>query len=254
MPLIKLGKGDALIMIRFEGVTKSYDKNTNIEINDMVINKGEIFGFLGPNGAGKTTTIKMLVGLLKLSSGTIKVNNFDISLQPKEAKKMFAYIPDNPNLYEKLTAREFVKFVANLYGMKDCKELDEKIQNLLAKVELAAKADNLIETYSHGMKQKAQIAAALIHSPEILILDEPFVGLDPAGVKIVKNILKEYAENGKTVFISTHILDVVENLCTKIAVIQKGKIKYIGSVDELKSIEDNETLEDSFLNLVKSDV
>ena len=241
-------------MIRFEGVTKSYDKNTNIEINDMVINKGEIFGFLGPNGAGKTTTIKMLVGLLKLSSGTIKVNNFDISLQPKEAKKMFAYIPDNPNLYEKLTAREFVKFVANLYGMKDCKELDEKIQNLLAKVELAAKADNLIETYSHGMKQKAQIAAALIHSPEILILDEPFVGLDPAGVKIVKNILKEYAENGKTVFISTHILDVVENLCTKIAVIQKGKIKYIGSVDELKSIEDNETLEDSFLNLVKSDV
>ena len=241
-------------MIRFEGVTKKYNKNTTIEIKDMVINRGEIFGFLGPNGAGKTTTIKMLVGLLKLSSGAIKVNNFDISLQPKEAKKMFAYIPDNPNLYEKLTAREFVKFIANLYGMKDCRELDEKIQNLLMKVELSGKADNLIETYSHGMKQKTQIAAALIHSPEILILDEPFVGLDPAGVKIVKDILKEYADNGKTVFISTHILDVVENLCTKIAVIQEGKIKYIGSVDELKNIENNKTLEDSFLNLIKSGV
>ncbi len=241
-------------MIRFEGVTKKYNKDTTIEIKDMVINRGEIFGFLGPNGAGKTTTIKMLVGLLKLSSGAIKVNNFDISLQPKEAKKMFAYIPDNPNLYEKLTAREFVKFIANLYGMKDCRELDEKIQNLLMKVELSGKADNLIETYSHGMKQKTQIAAALIHSPEILILDEPFVGLDPAGVKIVKDILKEYADNGKTVFISTHILDVVENLCTKIAVIQEGKIKYIGSVDELKNIENNKTLEDSFLNLIKSGV
>ena len=241
-------------MIRFEGVTKKYNKDTTIEIKAMVINRGEIFGFLGPNGAGKTTTIKMLVGLLKLSSGAIKVNNFDISLQPKEAKKMFAYIPDNPNLYEKLTAREFVKFIANLYGMKDCRELDEKIQNLLMKVELSGKADNLIETYSHGMKQKTQIAAALIHSPEILILDEPFVGLDPAGVKIVKDILKEYADNGKTVFISTHILDVVENLCTKIAVIQEGKIKYIGSVDELKNIENNKTLEDSFLNLIKSGV
>ena len=241
-------------MIRFEGVTKKYNKDTTIEIKDMVINRGEIFGFLGPNGAGKTTTIKMLVGLLKLSSGAIKVNNFDISLQPKEAKKMFAYIPDNPNLYEKLTAREFVKFIANLYGMKDCRELDEKIQNLLMKVELSGKADNLIETYSHGMKQKTQIAAALIHSPEILILDEPFVGLDPAGVRIVKDILKEYADNGKTVFISTHILDVVENLCTKIAVIQEGKIKYIGSVDELKNIENNKTLEDSFLNLIKSGV
>ena len=241
-------------MIRFEGVTKNYDKNTTIAINDMTINKGEIFGFLGPNGAGKTTTIKMLVGLLKPSSGTIKVNDFDISLQPKEAKKMFAYIPDNPNLYEKLTAREFVKFVANLYGIRECKELDYKIQDLLDRVELSGKADNLIETYSHGMKQKVQIAAALIHNPEILILDEPFVGLDPAGVKIVKNILKEYADNGKTVFISTHILDVVENLCTKIAVIQKGRIRYIGSVEELKGIEDNDTLEDSFLNLVKTDI
>lgn len=240
-------------MIRFENVTKNYDNNTIIKIDNMVINRGEVFGFLGPNGAGKTTTIKMLVGLLKMDSGNIKVNNFDISLQPKEAKKMFAYIPDNPNLYEKLTAREFVKFIANLYGMKDCKSLDDKIQELLLKVELSAKADNLIETYSHGMKQKVQIAAALIHSPEILILDEPFVGLDPAGVKIVKDILKQYATSGKTVFISTHVLDIVENLCSKIAVIQKGNIKYVGSVDGLKSIEDNDTLEGSFLNLVKSE-
>lgn len=239
-------------MIEFKNITKKFDSSTSININKLNINRGEVFGFLGPNGAGKTTTIKMLVGLLKSDTGSITINNYDISSQPKEAKRMFSYIPDTPSLYEKLTGREFIKFIANLYGIKDSIKLDNEIEKILIKLELKDKSDNLIETYSHGMKQKVQVASALIHNPEILILDEPFVGLDPSGVKILKNILKDYALKNKTVFISTHVLDIVENLCNKIAVIQKGTIKYIGSVEQLKIDQNDKTLEDSFLNLIES--
>ncbi|MBE6051967.1 MAG: ABC transporter ATP-binding protein [Clostridium sp.] len=236
-------------MIKFEKVEKYYDKNRAVSIEELHVKKGEVFGFLGPNGAGKTTTIKMLVGLLSITKGNITINNYNITKQPKKAKSEFAYIPDTPDLYDKLTGKEFVRFIANLYGIKDDDKLDEEIDEILEKLEIKEKGDSLIESYSHGMKQKIQVASALIHKPNLLVLDEPFVGLDPSGVKILKDILREYAANGKTVFISTHVLDIVENLCDRITVIQKGNIKYTGTIQALKEKENYSTLEDSFLEL-----
>jgi ABC-2 type transport system ATP-binding protein len=239
-------------MICLNKVCKKYVDVKTVDIEQLKINKGEIFGFLGPNGAGKTTTIKMLVGLLNITEGSILINGYDIKKEPKEAKRMFSYIPDIPNLYEKLTGREFIRFIANLYGIRQSSSLEDDIEKILIKLELENKGDSLIETYSHGMKQKIQVASALIHKPEVLILDEPFVGLDPSGVKILKDILREYSSYEKTVFISTHVLDIVENLCDRIAIIKKGKIKFVGTISELNEIQGNNTLEDNFLELTKS--
>jgi len=239
-------------MICLNKVCKKYVDVKTVDIEQLKINKGEIFGFLGPNGAGKTTTIKMLVGLLNITEGSILINGYDIKKEPKEAKRMFSYIPDIPNLYEKLTGREFIRFIANLYGIRQSSSLEDDIEKILIKLELENKGDSLIETYSHGMKQKIQVASALIHKPEVLILDEPFVGLDPSGVKILKDILREYSSNEKTVFISTHVLDIVENLCDRIAIIKRGKIKFVGTISELNEIQGNNTLEDNFLELTKS--
>ena len=192
----------------------------------------------------------MIVGLLTPTSGNILIDGEDMNKNPKSTKRKIAYIADEPQLYEKLTAREFIRFIASLYGCLQNKELEEDIEKLLKILALDHKADNLISTYSHGMKQKVQIASALIHNPEILILDEPFTGLDPSGIRILKDILNNYAENGKTVFISTHVLDIVENLCNKITILNKGEIKFTGTVEELRG---NENLETSFLEFIKEE-
>lgn len=236
-------------MIKISNLCKKYDENVAVNIENLQVNKGEIFGFLGVNGAGKTTTIKMMVGLLTPTKGTILIDGEEISKNPKESKKKFAYIPDEPNVYDKLTGREFIRFIANLYGRLSNNELEDDIDKILETLSLKEKADNLINTYSHGMKQKIQIASALIHNPELLILDEPFTGLDPSGIKILKDILKDYSKEGKSIFISTHVLDIVENLCDRIAILNKGVIKFIGTVEKLRG---SENLETSFLEFIKA--
>ena len=236
-------------LIETEQLTKRYGAKTAVEAVSFQVHSGEIFGFLGPNGAGKTTTIKMIVGLLKPTTGEVRVGGFDVQAQPIQAKSITGYVPDEPNLYAKLTGRELLRFVGNLYQM-DRKQVDRRIEELLRLFDLLQAADDTIDSYSHGMQQKTSLAAALMHDPKVLVLDEPTVGLDPRSARLIKDLLKQMAERGSAVFLSTHILEIAERMCDRIGIINQGKLIAAGSMDDLRKMSQGETsLEDIFLNL-----
>jgi ABC-2 type transport system ATP-binding protein len=220
-------------MLELEGVTKRYGAFTAVDHIDLSVPRGKIFGFLGPNGAGKTTTIRMVSGVLLPTSGRILIGGDDSAKNPEEAKSRIGYIPDRPYLYEKLSGSEFLRFVAGLWG-RDGRETEERAERLLELFSLSQWRDELVESYSHGMRQKLLISSALIHQPELIVVDEPMVGLDPKSARILKDLLRTYADNGGTVFLSSHTLEVVEVLCDVLAIIHEGKIIAGGTMEELR--------------------
>jgi len=219
-------------MIKLENLTKLYSGITAVEELNLEISQGAIFGFLGPNGAGKTTTIKMMAGILRPTKGRVLIEGRDIDREPSKAKRIMGFIPDRPFLYEKLSGKEFLAFKAGLYGMTG-DSLHERIDTLLNTFELSQWADELIEAYSHGMKQRLVIASAMVHEPKVIIVDEPMVGLDPKGAKLVKDIFRDWAKSGSTVFISTHTLTLAQEVCGEIAVVNKGRIVASGTSEDL---------------------
>jgi ABC-2 type transport system ATP-binding protein len=236
-------------LIETAHVVKSYGDKTAVDDVSFQVNAGEIFGFLGPNGAGKTTTIKMIVGLLRPTSGLIKVAGYDVVAQPIQAKAACGYVPDEPNLYAKLTGRELLRFVGDLYGL-DTAQAARRSEELLRLFGLNEAADETTDSYSHGMKQKTSLATALVHDPKVLILDEPTVGLDPKSARLIKDILRQMAERGAAVMLSTHILEIAQNMCDRIGIINKGKVIASGTMEELRQLGQGESsLEDIFLGL-----
>jgi ABC-2 type transport system ATP-binding protein len=221
-------------MIRLEKLTKLYRDFRAVDSLDLAIEPGRIFGFLGPNGAGKTTTIKMMAGVLKPTSGNVIINNIDLLENPLEVKRCVGFIPDRPFLYDKLSGLEFLNFVAGIYQLDYNHSLKNRVIELLDIFELKPWSDELIESYSHGMKQRLVMCSALLHQPKVIIVDEPMVGLDPKAARLVKSIFKDQAYQGVTIFMSTHSLEVAQEVCQEIAIIQSGKIIARGSTEELK--------------------
>lgn len=240
-------------MIELSQVTRRYGSKLAVENLDLSIPRGELFAFLGPNGAGKTTTIKMLVGLLRPTSGTLLINGHDVVRYPREAHQTMSYVPDQPYLYDKLTGREFLQFIADMYGI-DRATTRDRIDREIARFELAEFIDNLSESYSHGMKQRLVFASALLHDPLVLVIDEPMVGLDPRSARLIKDLLRARADDGATIFMSTHTLDVVEEIADRIGVIHKGHLRFLGTIAELqRELAGHETsLERLFLELTDS--
>jgi len=240
-------------MIELKSLTKNYGDYKAVDDLNLHVKKGEIFGFIGPNGAGKTTTIKMIGGILAPSAGTVKIAGIDIQQEPEKAKGKIGFIPDRPYLYEKLTGREFLKFTADLYGVPD-DVFSQKAQQNLEMFSLADWSDELIESYSHGMKQRLIMSAALLHDPEVIIVDEPMVGLDPMAIMMVKDLFQRLAHEGVTVFMSTHTLAVAEEICERIGVINRGQLIASGTTADLRR-EANATdaaLEQVFINLTSN--
>lgn len=237
-------------MIRLQGVTKRYGRFTAVQPLDLHVQRGELFGFLGPNGAGKTTTIRMVVGVLRPSAGSIEINGIDMLRDPVAAKRAIGYIPDRPSIYEKLTGAEFLRFVSGLWG-RDGAAADARADELLELFDLSAWKDTLIESYSHGMRQKLLISSALVHGPDVIVVDEPMVGLDPKGARQIKDLLRSFAAQGGTVFLSTHTLEVAEALCDRIAILHQGEIRALGTMAELRHEAEAGAagLEDVFLKL-----
>jgi ABC-2 type transport system ATP-binding protein len=237
-------------LIETRNLIKKYGDKVAVNDVSFEVSGGEVFGFLGPNGAGKTTTIKMIVGLLQPSSGTVKVAGYDVQSQSLLAKASSGYVPDTPNLYAKLTGRELLRFVADLYDL-DRKQVARRIDELLRMFDLIEAADDTVDSYSHGMQQKASLAAALMHDPRVLVLDEPTVGLDPKSARLIKDILRQIADRGAAVMLSTHILEIAEHMCDRIGIINKGQLVAVGTMDELRALgQSGETsLEDIFLGL-----
>jgi ABC-2 type transport system ATP-binding protein len=237
-------------MLKLMNLTKKYDECLAVDDLTLEVGPGQLFGFLGPNGAGKTTTIKMMCGLLKPTGGSVVIGGIDIGDSPLEAKALLGLVPDKPVLYKKLTGREFVRFVGELYSV-DSGLIEKRIDDLLSLLDMTDSADKLIETYSHGMKQKASIMAALVHDPRLVILDEPTSGLDPRSARIVKDVLRALCDMGKTVFMSTHILEIAERVCDRVGIINEGRLVSVGSVSELReqSRQKGGSLEDIFLEL-----
>ena len=233
-------------MIEIKNVSKSYDgKKKALDDISFKINNGEIFAFIGHNGAGKTTMIKSIVGILNFDEGDILINNKSIKKEPIECKKMMAYVPDNPDLYENMKAINFINFICDMYEVTE-EDRKERILKYSKLFEIDDKLNDDISSFSHGMKQKVAIIASLAHDPDILIMDEPFVGLDPKAVYDMKEIMKKMVNNGKTIFFSTHILDVAEKICDRVAIIKDGKIVKVG---KMKDIKGDESLEQVFLEL-----
>jgi ABC-2 type transport system ATP-binding protein len=243
-----------LPLIETKNLVKRYGEKSAVEDVSLQVFGGEIFGFLGPNGAGKTTTIKMIVGLLQPTSGSVQVGGYDVLSQSLQAKAASGYVPDSPNLYPKLTGRELLRFVGDLYGL-DARQVERRIEELLRLFDLAQAGDDTIDSYSHGMQQKTALAAALVHDPRVLVLDEPTVGLDPKSARLIKDILRQMAERGAAVFLSTHILEIAERMCDRIGIISRGKLIAVGTMDDLRSLgrqdagEQGGSLEDIFLGL-----
>jgi ABC-2 type transport system ATP-binding protein len=223
-----------------------------VAVNNVSFNvySGEVFGFLGPNGAGKTTTLKMIVGLLQPTSGMVKVAGYDVQTQSMLAKASCGYVPDTPNLYAKLTGRELLRFVSDLYNLERS-QVTHRIDELLRMFDLTTAADDTIDSYSHGMQQKTSLAAALMHDPKVLVLDEPTVGLDPKSARLIKDILRQLADRGAAVMLSTHILEIAERMCDRIGIINKGQLIAVGTMDELRTLDKTgqASLEDIFLSL-----
>ncbi len=235
-------------MIELRNITKKFGSFTAVDDVTLTVPTGQFFGFLGPNGAGKTTTIKMMTGLYAPTSGQCFIKGFDIQKQPYQAKLQFGYVPDQPYLYEKLSGREFLYFVGGLFNMS-AKILKEKIESLMDLFEIGDFVDKRADEYSQGMRQRIILTAALMHDPNVLVIDEPIVGLDPRSARLVKDTLKRKSREGMTVFMSTHLLEIVEELCDRIAIIKEGKIIHEEGQNEQKKF--NGQLEAMFLELTK---
>jgi ABC-2 type transport system ATP-binding protein len=234
-------------IIEAEQLQKRYGSTLAVHDIDLAVYPGEIVGFLGPNGAGKTTTIKMLVGLLRPSAGVARIGGFDMQRQPLQAKALLGYVPDQPYLPEKLTAREFLQFIAGLYHM-DTSQAAQRGAEWLRLFGLEQHSDDLLGSYSHGMRQKAALAGALLHEPRAFFLDEPTVGLDPRSARLIKDLLRSVADQGTAVFMSTHILEIAERMCDRVFIINQGEIIAAGTQEELRAGR-SESLEDIFLAL-----
>jgi ABC-2 type transport system ATP-binding protein len=237
-------------MIRIDGLEKRYGKFQALHPLTLHIKKGEVFGFLGPNGAGKTTTIRTLAGVLTPTAGTVHIDGIDIIKNPVESKKKVGYIPDRPYLYDKLTAREFLQFVGQLYELTPT-HIRERGDALLKEHGLIERADELIEAYSHGMKQRLVLSASLLHEPPLLIVDEPMVGLDPHGARQIKDRFRSIADEGRTVFLSTHSLDVAQEVCDRVGILFKGRLVALGTVQEMLTQQNQGNLEEVFLQITQ---
>jgi ABC-2 type transport system ATP-binding protein len=238
-------------MIRFQGVTKKFGPKTAVDMLDLHVRAGELFAFLGPNGAGKTTSIKMLCGLLKPTSGDITVGGFPAG--SAEARALLAYVPDQPFLYDKLTGREFLSFVTRMYGMEP-ERAAARTEELVRLFEIESFLDELCEGYSQGMKQRLVFASALVHEPKVLVVDEPFVGLDPRSARIVKRMFVDQARKGVAVFMSIHLLSIAEDLADRIGIIHRGRMIADGNLAELReTLSHSGSLEDLFLQLTDGD-
>jgi ABC-2 type transport system ATP-binding protein len=237
-------------MIAIKNLSKAYGKFSAVDGVSLLVPPGQIHGFLGPNGAGKTTTIRMVAGLLKPTSGQIEVNGHDLARDPERAKASLGFIPDRPFIYEKLTAGEFLRFHAGLYGM-DGDGVGARVSEMLALFELERWEHELVESFSHGMKQRLVMSAAFFHRPKAVLVDEPMVGLDPRGARLIKNVFRRMSENGVAILMSTHTLEVAQEMCDRISIILKGRIIAEGTVDELRQLagSHDEQLTPVFLKL-----
>ncbi len=245
---------DGVASLRFDGVSKTYRGASRPAVDglSLEVRGGEIFGFLGPNGAGKTTTIKMAVGLLVPDRGAVIVNGHDIAVEPVAAKAQIGYVPDSPDVYDRLTGLEYLNLVADVFGVSRA-ERRRRIGELADMFELAPALRDIVQSYSHGMKQKLALTAALLHDPPVFILDEPMVGLDPRSSRLFKDLIRSHCDKGHVVFFSTHILEVAERLCDRVGIIHKGRLIACGTVDELRERRKHaqESLEDIFLELTQ---
>jgi ABC-2 type transport system ATP-binding protein len=239
-------------MIRIINLRKQYGRLAAVDNLNIEVAPGEIFGFLGPNGAGKTTTIRVMMGILKASSGRVILGGHDVEQEPQQAKAIAGFIPDRPFIYEKLSGKEFLTFIAKLHRMESAR-LRRRIDELLEYFELANWQDELVEGFSHGMKQRLVLCAALVHEPRILIVDEPMVGLDPKGARTIKDLFRSLAKAGTTVFLSTHSISVAEEVCHRIGIIQKGHLIAGGSMADIYRLTrgHDSNLEDVFLELTQ---
>lgn len=242
-------------MIELDRLTKKFGDFFAVRELSLSVPRGEIFGFLGPNGAGKTTTIRMMAGLMRPTSGRVLLDGIDVSREPERAKSALGYIPDRPYLYEKLTGGEFLEFVAGLHRLDPQDGWKDRSEELLEFFNLKGWRQELIESYSHGMRQRLIIIAALLHRPRVLVVDEPMVGLDPRGVRLVKSLFEDLVRTGVTVFLSTHILAIAEDLCRRIGIIGEGQLIALGSMEELRrqARSRDERLEPLFLKLTEED-
>ncbi|MEP7227449.1 MAG: ABC transporter ATP-binding protein [Gemmatimonadales bacterium] len=237
-------------MIRLNQLTKRYGRFTAVDRIDLHVPAGELFGFLGPNGAGKTTTFRMIAGILRPTSGTVEVGGIDINRRPLEAKARLGFIPDRPFVYDKLTGAEFLRFAAALYGQQGA-VVERRIDELLELFELSRWKNELTESYSHGMRQKLIISSAFVHRPEVIVVDEPMVGLDPRSARLLKDLFRQFVNRGGTVLMSTHTLEVAETMCDRIAILHGGTIVASGNMAELQEQTSSEDLglEEVFLKL-----
>ena len=231
-------------IIKTEGLTKYYGKARGICDVSLSIEEGDFFGFIGPNGAGKSTTIKAIVGALGFDEGDILIDGNSIKNDPIKAKQVVAYVPDNPDIYEHLTGIQYINFVCDIYGVDN--ERNERIEKFATEFQIKENLGDLISSYSHGMKQKLVLISALVHNPKLLVLDEPFVGLDPVASFRLKEIMKELCKNGTAIFFSSHVLEVVEKLCDRVGIIKKGKLVVEGSMEEIAK---DKSLEKLFLEI-----
>lgn len=245
---------DSTPMIEFSHVRRTFGQTVAVDDLCLTIHRGEVFAFLGPNGAGKTTTIKLLVGLLRPSQGTIRVAGWDVVRHPREASQLIGYVPDEPFLYDKLTGREFLDFIARVRGM-DRQLAQTQIAHQAELFEMTDFLDQLTETYSHGMKQRVVFASVLLHDPPLLVADEPMVGLDPKSVRLVKNLMRSRAATGKTIFLSTHTLALAEEIADRIAILHRGRLVFVGSMDQMREqgLVQEKSLEEFFLELTEGD-
>ncbi len=240
-------------MIELINVSKSYNRGKIRAVDNLTltVRPGEIFGFLGPNGAGKTTTIKMIVGLLRPDAGRVAVEGFDVATDPLRAKQFTTYVPDYPAVYDRLTGLEYLNFIGDVYGVPKNARL-ERINKWLKIFELEQVITSPIQSYSHGMKQKIVLTAALLPAPRVMVLDEPLVGLDPRAAYQLKDLFREHCEQGKTLLFSTHIMEVAEKLCDRIGIIHKGRLVACGTMEELKALgQAEQSLESIFLELTE---
>jgi len=243
---------DPAVPLSIRGLVRRYGSLTAVDHLDLEVRPGEILGFLGPNGAGKTTTLRCASGLLRAHEGTIAIAGFALDRQPTHARASMGFVPDRPFLYPRLTAREFLELVGALYDLPGV-VARARGDALLSRLELEGARDDLIETYSHGMRQKVAVAAALLHDPPLFLLDEPMVGLDPQGARALKDLLRERATAGHGVLVSTHLLDVAERLCDRVAIVHRGRLRASGTLEELRRDTSATTLEDVFLERVRED-
>ncbi len=239
-------------MIEFDGVSKSYNRGRVKAVDGLTltVRPGEIFGFLGPNGAGKTTTIKLTVGLLRPDAGRILVEGIDVEKEPLRTKSLTTYVPDTPAVYERLTGLEYLNFIGDVYGVPKTDRLS-RIGRWLEIFELGSAVGSPIQSYSHGMKQKIVLIAALLPDPKVMVLDEPLVGLDPRSAHHLKELMRSHCDKGGTLFFSTHIMEVAEKLCDRIGIIDKGRLVACGTMDELKALNAEQSLETIFLDLTE---